>query len=220
MTLKLGYGVATLFFLAFFAVTLALQVSAKTYHRFLYWGVILATTMVGTTISDMVDRTLGLGYVRGALLLSATLAATLGAWHLTTGSVAIAKMTTKKSEVFYWVTILISNTLGTALGDFLADSAKLGYEGGALVVSAALALIGLAYFKSTVPRTALFWLAFVLTRPLGATVGDLLTKSHAKGGLDLGTAPSSLVVAAVLLVLVALSTKHSEQYALEARHRI
>lgn len=210
MTLNLGYALSTAVFFALFLITLLAQVAAKSFQPFLYWAVILTTTTTGTTISDYLDRTAGLGYLRGDLLLVTVLAATLGLWRLSTGSVAVDRITTRKAEVFYWMTILVSNTLGTALGDFLADSSGLGYQGGALLIGVVLAGVAALYRFTAVSRTLLFWTAFVLTRPLGATLGDLLTKSHAKGGLDLGTLASSAVLATFLVIAIALTSKRSE----------
>jgi uncharacterized membrane-anchored protein len=210
MTLNVGYAVSTIILMAVFAVTLVAQVAAKNYHPFLYWLVILSTTTAGTTMSDFLDRTAGLGYVEGSLLLVAILIAVLALWRFTMGSVSVNHIATPGVEIFYWVTILFSNTLGTALGDFLSDSSGLGYDGGALLISGLLALIALAYFFTSVSRTLLFWLAFVLTRPLGATLGDLLTKTHDKGGFDLGTIGSSAILVAVLIVFILLTSRKSQ----------
>jgi uncharacterized membrane-anchored protein len=213
MTLNLGYAVSTGILFAFFVLTLITQVSAKGYHPFRYWAVILSTTMVGTTISDYLDRTAGLGYIKGSLVLVTAVALMLALWRLATGSVSVNRITSPKVEIFYWFTILFSNTLGTALGDFAADKTGLGlgYEGGALVFGGALALVALAYFKTRISHTLLFWMAFVLTRPLGATLGDELTKSHALGGLALGTIPSSLVIGMLLLALIAFTTARARR---------
>ncbi|MGH8713788.1 MAG: COG4705 family protein [Casimicrobiaceae bacterium] len=209
MTLNLGYAISTVIFFGLFVLALATQVSSKTYHPFLYWAVILATTTAGTTMSDFLDRTLRLGYVEGSLLLIAALVAILAVWKLLIGSVQFKNITTPRVEIFYWVTILFSNTLGTALGDFVADTSGLGYEGGALVFGGALILIAIAYFKTKISHTLLFWAAFVLTRPLGATLGDELTKPHANGGLNLGTIPSSFVIAALLIGMITLTARRS-----------
>ena len=207
MTLHLGYAVATAVFFGLFLVTLALQISAKRYNPALYWLVILSTTTAGTTMSDFLDRTAHLGYIGGSLVLIAVLVSVLVAWRLALGSITFDHVSDPKVEAFYWVTILFSNTLGTALGDFMADDAGLGYVGGALVIGGVLAAITAAYFFTKVSRTLLFWLAFVMTRPLGATLGDTLTKTHAKGGLDLGTLPSSLALAAAMILLVLLAAR-------------
>jgi uncharacterized membrane-anchored protein len=207
MTLNVGYAASTVILMAVFVATLVAQVSAKTYHPFLYWSVILSATTAGTTLSDFLDRTAALGYLEGSLLLVTILLIVLALWRFTLGSVSVNHITSPRVEVFYWTAILFSNTLGTALGDCLADTSGLGYEGGALVIGGALALITIAYFYSRLSHTLLFWLAFVLTRPLGATLGDLLTKTHAQGGLDLGTSGSSLVLAAGLISLIWFSTR-------------
>jgi uncharacterized membrane-anchored protein len=202
MTLKLGYAAATAIFFALFLVTLFAQITAKRYVPALYWLVILSTTTAGTTMSDFLDRTAHLGYLGGSAVLIAILVGVLAAWRLTLGAISFDHIVDPKVEAFYWITILFSNTLGTALGDYMSDDAGLGYQGGALVIGGALALIAAAYFFTKAPRTLLFWLAFVLTRPLGATLGDTLTKTHAQGGLDLGTLPSSLALAVAMIVLV------------------
>ncbi|MEI9892162.1 MAG: hypothetical protein WDN45_18425 [Caulobacteraceae bacterium] len=207
MTLNLGYAISTAIFFGVFLVTLLAQVSAKRYNPVLYWLVILSTTTAGTTMSDYLDRTAHFGYLGGSLVLIAVLLSVLLTWRLTLGSITFDHVADPKVEAFYWVTILFSNTLGTALGDFLSDNAGLGYLGGALIVGGVLALVAAAYFFTQVSRTLLFWLAFVLTRPLGATLGDILTKSHAKGGLDLGAFPASMVLAAAMAVLVFLAAR-------------
>ena len=194
MSLNLGYAVSTVIFFAIFVVALAAQVRARAFHPFLYWLVIVATTTVGTTMADFADRSLGIGYVGGSLILFAMLLGILALWRISVGSVSVSQITTPKVEIFYWITILFSNTLGTALGDFLADAGP-GYEGAALVFAAALALITAAYYFTSISHTLLFWCAFILTRPLGATVGDFLTKPYAAGGLDLSRFGSSAIIA-------------------------
>lgn len=211
MTLQLGYAVSTLIFLAVLAATLAAQIAAKKFHAFLYWAVIVATTTTGTTISDYLDRTLGLGYTKSSLLLFAAVLLVLACWRASTGSVSVSRITTRKAELFYWTTILFSNTLGTALGDFLATSSGLGFDGGALVFGAALALIAAAYFFTKISHTVLFWAAFVLTRPLGATLGDLLTKPHAEGGFELGRFTSSAIIAAFIVACILLTRQDAEE---------
>ncbi|HYC96835.1 hypothetical protein [Brevundimonas sp.] len=202
MTLKIGYAASSLVLIFFFLVVLALQLRAKAFHPFLYWAVILATSTAGTTISDFMDRSLGLGYAAGAAIIAAILVAVLAAWRLTTGSIAVDHIRAPKVETFYWVAILVSNTLGTALGDFLADSSGLGYGYSNLLISGGIGLTVLAYFFTPLSRTLLFWIAFVLTRPFGATMGDLLTKSPDKGGLGFGTVGSTAVLLAVLVLLI------------------
>jgi len=213
MSLGLGYAVSTVIFFAIFLATLAGQVSAKSFRPFLYWSVILSTTTAGTTISDYLDRTLALGYVRSSILLFFVVLGSLAVWRLSTGSVSVDKITTRKAEIFYWVTILFSNTLGTALGDFLATAQGLGFDGGALVFGAVLTLVALAYFFTNISRTFLFWAAFILTRPLGATLGDLLTKPLAEGGLDLSRFTSSAVLAILIVACILVTGRRSEQAA-------
>ena len=211
MTLGLGYAVSTLIFLGILIVLLAAQVGARTYHPFLYWGVITATTTTGTTISDYLDRTLGLGYPKSSLLLFVAVVGVLGVWHLTTGSISVSRITTRPAELFYWVAILFSNTLGTALGDFVSATSRFGFDGAAVVFGTALSLVGAAYFFSNMSRASLFWAAFVLTRPLGATLGDLLTKPHAEGGLYFSRVASSLIIVTAIVVLIVLTDQGAEQ---------
>lgn len=207
MSMNLGYAIGSVIFIGFFLVSVIAQVTAKSFHRFLYWAVIVATTTAGTTMADYADRSLGIGYIGGSLALFAMLIAVLGLWYLAVGSVSVTHITSRKVETFYWVTILFSNTLGTALGDFLADSSGLGYEGGALVFSASLALVAAAYFYTKLSPTLLFWAAFILTRPLGATVGDILTKTHEHGGLDLSRFSSSAVIAILMVVCILCTSR-------------
>jgi uncharacterized membrane-anchored protein len=198
MTLQVGYAVSSLILVSAFVVSLVMQLLSVTYRPLLYWTVILTTSTAGTTMSDYMDRTLGLGYAKGATLLVTVLLCIFATWRLATGSLSVDHVRTRKAELFYWIAILFSNTLGTALGDFLADSSGLGFAGGALLIGSLLALVLVATRFTHVSRVLLFWIAFVLTRPFGATLGDVLTKSKAKGGLALGTAGSSLVLASVL----------------------
>jgi uncharacterized membrane-anchored protein len=204
MTLDVGYGVSSLILIGFFVVTLAAQLRRRSFHPALYWAVIVATSTAGTTVSDYMDRTLGLGYATGSLILVAILIAILAAWRWRVGSLSVDPIRSPTVEVFYWTAILASNTLGTALGDFLADSSGLGYGASNLIITSAIALIALAYFRTSISRTVLFWAAFVLTRPFGATMGDLLTKSPTKGGLGFGTIGSSLVLLSMLVLFVFL----------------
>src|SRR5438874_7901245 len=200
MTLNLGYLVSTMIFLAFFVVTLTAQVASKKFHPVFYWAVVVATTTVGTTTSDYLDRTLALGYIKSSIMLFCLVLAVLAAWHFSTGKIEFGRITTLKEEIFYWVTILVSNTLGTALGDFVATTTGLGFERGALVFAGLIALVALARFATTIPASVLFWAAYVLTRPLGATLGDTLTKSPAEGGLGIGRFGSSITIAAAMVL--------------------
>jgi uncharacterized membrane-anchored protein len=206
MTLNLGYAVGTAIFLAFFLVTLAAQVKSIHYHPVGYWAVVVATTTVGTTTSDYIDRTLGLGYVVSSIILTCLVIGILVVWRFATGTIAVDRITTRKNEVFYWVTILVSNTLGTALGDFVATSTGLGFERGALVFAGFILLVALIHLLTRAPSSVLFWAAYVLTRPLGATLGDTLTKPHAQGGLNLGRISSSLAMVAAMVVLIAVTS--------------
>ncbi|MBZ5627642.1 MAG: hypothetical protein LAO06_02120 [Acidobacteriia bacterium] len=205
MTLQLGYAVSTLVFLGFFAVTLAAQVASKRYHPVSYWAVVVATTTVGTTTSDYLDRTVGLGYVKSSIMLFSAVIAVLLLWRFTTGRIEYEHITSRNNEIFYWLAILVSNTLGTALGDFMASSTGLGFEWGALVFAGLIALVAAAYFLTRLPDFVVFWAAYILTRPLGATLGDTLTKSHAEGGLGLNRIASSLVIAVGMVVVIALT---------------
>ncbi|HTB52897.1 MAG TPA: hypothetical protein VK718_08995 [Ferruginibacter sp.] len=205
MTLKIGYALSSIMLLGFFFVTLLIQLFSKKYHPAIYWLVILATSTAGTTMSDFMDRTLGLGYAVGSLLLVSLLITVLIIWRLTEGSLSVTNIKSLPGEIFYWAAILFSNTLGTALGDFLADNSGLGFSGGAMLIGGLLLLIVLAYYFTTISHVVLFWLAFVLTRPFGATFGDLLTKPIAKGGLNFGTIGSSAILFSVLAILVILS---------------
>ena len=204
MSMNLGYLAGTAIFAAIFAAAVAAQLGARRFHPFLYWTVIVATTTVGTTLADFVDRSLGIGYLGGSSLLAALLVASLVIWYRTMGTVSIASINSRQAETFYWVTIMFSQTLGTALGDWMADSTGLGYAGGALVFAAGLAIITAVYLWTNTSRTVLFWAAFVLTRPLGATVGDFLDKPLDHGGLALSryTASASLAIVMVLLILL------------------
>jgi uncharacterized membrane-anchored protein len=179
------------------------QVASKHYHPLFYWAVVVATTTVGTTTSDYLDRTAGLGYIKSSAFELALVIAILVTWHFATGAIKVDHITNRKNEIFYWVTILVSNTLGTALGDFVASDTGLGFEKGALVFAGLLVVVAALYYFTKLPRTVLFWAAYVLTRPLGATLGDTLTKPHAAGGLNLSRITSSLMIAAGMVIIVA-----------------
>ena len=200
MTLNWGYLAGTALFLAALVLLVSLQITAKKFHPFLYWATIIASTTFGTTMADFADRSLGIGYTGGSSLLLICLLATLGLWYGSTGSISVDTVNTPKVEIFYWAAITCSQTLGTALGDWMADSTGLGYEGGALVFGAALAIVGAAYCSTNVSRVTLFWTAFILTRPLGATVGDFLDKPVSNGGLALSRPLASAILAAFILV--------------------
>jgi uncharacterized membrane-anchored protein len=201
MSLNLGYAVSSFIFIGIFLVAVAAQIRAKAFHPFLYWIVIVATTTAGTTMADFADRSLGIGYPGGTIVLFALLMASLALWYRIAGSISVDTVSTPRIEMFYWVSILFSQTLGTALGDWMADSGP-GYEGGALIFSAALAVIVALYYFTRLSRTALFWAAFILTRPLGATVGDFLDKPVADGGLAISRLYASLLIAAVMIVCI------------------
>lgn len=198
MSMNLGYLVGTAIFSALFLVAVFAQIKAKHFHPFLYWATIIATTTVGTTLADFADRSLGIGYAGGSSLLLVLLGTSLAVWYRSLGSISVDTVATPKAEMFYWVTIMFSQTLGTALGDWTADTAGLGYEGGALVFAVLLGLVAAVYYWTSISRTALFWMAFILTRPLGAVVGDFLDKPMSAGGLELSRYTAS---AALLLTM-------------------
>ena len=200
MSMDLGYLVSTGIFAALFLVAVSAQVAAKKFHPTLYWVTIIATTTVGTTLADFADRSLGIGYTGGTAILFALLMGSLLLWYRVMGTVAVDSVSSPKSEMFYWITIMFSQTLGTALGDWTADTADLGYGGAALIFGAMLAIIAAAYFWTRLSHTVLFWAAFILTRPLGAVVGDFLDKPRDHGGLAL----SRYTASAVLTILIAL----------------
>ena len=204
MSMNLGYALASIIFIGIFVVAVTAQISAKSFYPVLYWVVIVATTTAGTTMADFADRSLGIGYPGGAAILFVLLMASLGVWYLVAGSVSVDTITTPRVEMFYWGTILFSQTLGTALGDWMADSTGLGYEGGALVFAAALAVVAGLYFYSRVSHTLLFWTAFILTRPLGATMGDLLDKPIAHGGLAFSRFSASALLAVFIAACILL----------------
>ena len=205
MTMNVGYAVSSAILLSVFFATLVVQLTTKKFHPIIYWAVILATSTAGTTMSDFMDRTLGLGYATGSLILVSLLIATLIIWKQKEKSLSVTNIKSTRGEIFYWTAILFSNTLGTALGDFLADDSGLGFAGGAILIGSLLAVIVLLFYFTKVSHVILFWLAFVLTRPFGATFGDLLTKTHEKGGLNFGTIGSSLILFTILVVLVTIS---------------
>jgi len=206
MTLNVGYAISSIILLGFFLISLTTQLVSRVFHPALYWLVILTTSTAGTTMSDYMDRTLGLGYATGSVILVTCLALVLSTWRFVEKSLSVSSIQTTRAELFYWVAILVSNTLGTALGDYLADDSGLGFLGGAALIGGLIALVALAYYATSLSRVVLFWMAFVLTRPFGATFGDLLTKPLEKGGLDFGTIGSSLVLATILILLIGYTT--------------
>ena len=202
MTMNVGYALSSVILISVFLVTLVAQLFSKQYNPFLYWTVILSTSTAGTTMSDYMDRTLELGYATGSTILIIILLAIFAFWYLSEKSLSVTNITTFKGEVLYWTAILFSNTLGTAFGDFLADDSGLGFGGGALLIGSLLLIIILTKYFTKISTVLLFWIAFVLTRPFGATFGDLLTKSTEKGGLNFGTKGSSLILFIILLALI------------------
>lgn len=207
MTLDVGYAMSSLILLSAFLVTLVAQLSSKRYNPPLYWAVILSTSTAGTTMSDFMDRTLGLGYATGSALLIGILLVIFAAWKLSGSTLAVDRIRSFKGEMFYWVAILFSNTLGTALGDYLADDSGLGFGGGALLIGSLIAGIAVLHYRTRISTVLLFWVAFVLTRPFGATLGDFLTKPLEDGGLDFGTVGASAILGAILVGLVIIATR-------------
>jgi len=201
MTMNLGYLVGTAIFFSLLVMMVALQIAARKFHPFLYWATIVASTTCGTTLADFADRSLGIGYLGGSLLLLACVLLSLAIWHWSEGTVSVQTVSTARVEAFYWITITFSQTLGTALGDWAAD-AGLGYAGGALVFLAALAVVAALYFRTSVSHVLLFWAAFILTRPLGATVGDFFDKPLAQGGLNFSRPLASAVIAVFIVTCI------------------
>ena len=210
MSMNLGYVVASIIFIGIFAVVVAAQIAAKSFYPFLYWAVIVATTTLGTTLADFADRSLGIGYAGGSSLLFIFLMASLGIWYKSAGSVSVKTITSPKVEMFYWGTILFSQTLGTALGDWMADGT--GYEHGAFVFAAGLALLAAAYLFTNISRVFLFWAAFILTRPLGASVGDFLDKPVGDGGLAFSRPIASAIIAAFIILCILILPQRAGQH--------
>ena len=204
MSMNLGYLTGTAIFALIFIVSVFIQIKAKAFHPVIYWTTIIATTTVGTTLADFADRSLGIGYLDGTLLLTSLLLSSLFVWYKTTGSVSIHSVNSPISEGFYWLTIMFSQTLGTALGDWTADSMGLGYDGAAIIFSSLLATIAFAYYRTQISTVILFWAAFILTRPLGAVVGDFLDKPIASGGLVLSRYSASLALLSFIIVMMML----------------
>ena len=212
MTLNWGYLTGTAIFLALLVALVVAQMLASRFHPLLYWATIIASTTFGTTMADFADRSLGIGYTGGSTLLLLCLMAVLGLWYRSEGTISVNTVSAPRAEAFYWAAITFSQTLGTALGDWMADTSGLGYAGGALVFAAGLAVVAGAYFWSSVSRVALFWAAFILTRPLGATVGDFLDKPHDAGGLALSRPLASAVIAALILACIAVLPQRAGEH--------
>jgi uncharacterized membrane-anchored protein len=202
MSMNLGYLIGTAIFAAIFAIAVFAQISAKRFYTLLYWGTIVATTTVGTTLADYADRSLDIGYTGGSALLLFLLLCSLFIWHRTLGSISIDTVSSRKAETFYWLTIMFSQTLGTALGDWTADTQGIGYLGSAAIFTTFLALVVIAYYRTTISRTVLFWTAFVLTRPLGAVVGDFLDKPITSGGMELSRYSASATLFIFMLACI------------------
>jgi uncharacterized membrane-anchored protein len=211
MTLNLGYALSSAIFVGLFMIAVLAQISTKFFRPFLYWAVIVATTTAGTTLADFADRSLGIGYAGGSTLLSALLLAALGIWYWTAGSVSVNTVSSPKVEMFYWTVILFSQTLGTALGDWVADT-SLGYQGGAIVFAGLLAIVAGAYYLTPLSRTLLFWAAFILTRPLGATLGDKLDKPRELGGLAFSRIEASAVLAGLMVLCIVIFRQRAGQH--------
>jgi len=202
MSMNWGYLAASAMFAVIFAALVGWQIAAKRFHPVLYWATIVATTTLGTTVADFATRSLGIGYAGGSSLLLVLLLGSLAVWYRTLGTISVDTVSSPKAEMFYWVTIMFSQTLGTALGDWTADTAGLGYKGAAIIFGSLLALIAAAYFWTRISRTALFWAAFVLTRPLGAVVGDFLDKPVSKGGLALSRYGASAALLGLMILCI------------------
>lgn len=216
MTLKWGYLDGTAIFLSLLVGLVIWQIIAKNFHPFLYWATIVASTTAGTTMADFADRSLGIGYTGGSSILLLSVLAVLGFWYWSQGSISVDTVSTPKVEAFYWAAITLSQTLGTALGDWMADSTGLGYEGGALVFSAGLAVLIGAYYWTNLSRVTLFWAAFILTRPLGATVGDLLDKPVSNGGLHISRPLASTVIAILIVSCILIFPQRAGKHPGEA----
>src|ERR1700728_3517220 len=215
MSMGLGYALSSLIFIGVFAAAVVVQISAKAFYPMLYWFTVIATTTAGTTMADFADRSLGIGYPGGALLLFLLLMVSLAFWRWVEGTISVDTVTAPRTETFYWVSIMFSQTLGTALGDWMADTNGLGYERGALVFAAGPAVIAAAYFWTSISRTLLFWAAFILTRPLGATLGDWLDKPVQDGGLAFNRYYASALLGAAILVCIIFLPQRAGTHARE-----
>jgi uncharacterized membrane-anchored protein len=216
MTLDWGYLTGTAIFLPLLAALVVWQISAKRFYPFLYWATIVASTTAGTTMADFADRSLGIGYLGGSSLLFGCVIAVLGLWYCSQGTISVATVNTPKVEAFYWAAITFSQTLGTALGDWMADSTGLGYGGGAAAFAAGLAVLAVLYYRTALSRVLLFWAAFILTRPLGATVGDFLDKPIRDGGLAWSRPDASLVIAALIVACILLLPQRAGRHPSQA----
>ena len=212
MTMNLGYLAGTAIFLSVLLILMWCQISARRFHPFLYWATIIASTTAGTTMADFATRSMGIGYTGGSMLLLASVLASLGLWYWSLGSISVDTVRTAKAETFYWITITFSQTLGTALGDWAADTGGLGYAGGAVLFGAGLAVLAALYFWTRTSHVLLFWMAFILTRPLGATVGDFLDKPIDHGGLDFSRPLASVVLAAAILALILILPQRAGEH--------
>ena len=212
MTLDWGYLAGSALFLAALIALVAAQIMTKQFHPVLYWATIVASTTFGTTMADFADRSLGIGYTGGSLLLAVLLAVTLTLWRWSEGTINVNTVATPKAEAFYWAAITFSQTLGTAVGDWIADTGGLGYEGGALIFGAGLAVIVALYYTTSVSRVLLFWAAFILTRPLGATVGDFLDKPVHDGGLALSRPLATLVIGVFIIACILILPQRAGQH--------
>ena len=210
MSMNLGYLLGTGIFAALFLVTVFVQIKARKFQPFLYWATVISTTTVGTTLADFSTRSLGIGYAGGSLVLLALLLVSLWTWYRALGSVAVSTIQTPKAEAYYWVTIMFSQTLGTALGDWTADTAEMGYSGAAIIFGGLLAGVAMANYWTKISKTALFWMAFILTRPLGAVVGDLLDKPIDQGGLALSRYVATGCLLGLVVLLIALFSRNQK----------
>jgi uncharacterized membrane-anchored protein len=216
MTWNLGYLVGSIIFLSTLVVMVIWQTLAKKFHPFLYWGTIVASTTAGTTMADFCDRSLGIGYTGGSALLMACVVASLAAWYFSEGTVSVNTVNSPKVEAFYWITITFSQTLGTALGDWAADTGGLGYGDGVLVFAAALAVIALAYYFTKISHVVLFWMAFILTRPLGATAGDFFDKPISDGGLNVSRPLASAIIAVFIIICILIFPQRAGSHSTSA----
>ncbi|MFZ0372713.1 MAG: hypothetical protein WCA26_18320 [Xanthobacteraceae bacterium] len=212
MTLNWGYLLGTALFLSLLVIFVILQIAAKKFHPYLYWATIVASTIAGTTMADFSDRSLGIGYAGGSSLLFVCLTATLAVWYWTQDSISVATVNTPKVEALYWIAVTFSQTLGTALGDWTADDTGLGYDGGAMLFAAGLAVLAALYFWTSLSRVFLFWAAFILTRPLGATVGDFLDKPRSDGGMALSRPIASAVIAVFIIACLLVLPQRAGQH--------